>query len=301
MKHQPWQWMRSLLVLLITSYGLACLGLFVYQRHLIFHPTSTMARLPSAEGFKLPYEDVWITIPGSRDRLHAWWLPSPAPQETIATLPDEPVRVLRSPKVLVFLCGAGGNKSNYLARIEGLRQLGFAVFVADYRGYGKSEGSFPNEAQLYADSELIWNYLTQTRQIAPNQIVLYGESLGGAIAIHLATKHPNAKGLIVQSSFTSMASVAKRRPPLGLFLIHALLTERFDSLTKVRSLQTPVLFIHGKADALVPVEMSQQLYDATTSAKRLHLIPNAEHVRIYQPGDASYLKAIARFVVEMLN
>lgn len=291
--------MKLVAVMLIIGYGLACLFLLVRQRQMIFHPTPTFLHLPSDPQFKLPYQDVWIPVPASRDRLHGWWIPAPTPQEKIDVLPDEPVRVLQSPKTILFLCGAGGNKSYFLSRIEGLRQLGFSILVIDYRGYGQSEGAFPDETQLYEDSKLAYAYLTQTRKIRPNQMVIYGESLGGAIAINLAASHPETAGLIVQSSFTSMAAIAKQRPFLWLFPTDVLLTQRFNSLSKLKSLKLPILFLHGTADKTVPVAMSQQLYEAASQPKSLHLIPNADHVRIYRPGKDSYLKAIQQFVTPM--
>ncbi|MEA5448312.1 alpha/beta fold hydrolase [Leptolyngbya sp. CCNP1308] len=199
---------------------------------------------------------------------------------------------------MLYLCGVGRNMGdyNYLARVSAFRQLGFSVLVFDYRGYGLSAGDFPREAQVYQDSQVAWNYLQNVRQIPPEHIVIYGESLGGAIALDLAVKHPEAGGLIIQSSFTSMAEAIGHRKILRLFPIDRLLTERFDSLSKIQSLQVPVLFLHGSADSVVPPEMSQQLYEASSEPKQLFLISGADHVRIYQPGEQSYLKAIQRFI-----
>jgi uncharacterized protein len=262
--------------------------------------------LPSAAEFHLPYEDVWISftkcglcpIEHSQEKLHGWWIPNPAPSEKVAILPNEPSQILRSPKVMLYHCGVGRNMGdlNYLARVAAFRQLGFSVLVFDYRGYGLSQGDFPQESQVYADSQAAWNYLRQVRQISPQQIVIYGESLGGAIALDLAVKHPEAGGLVMQSSFTSMAETIKAKPLLSIFPIDLILTERFDSRSKIRSLKLPVLFLHGTADSTVPAGMSQQLYDAAPAPKQLFLISGAEHVKIYQPGNRSYLRALDRFI-----
>ncbi len=300
MRSQVWRWSRRGLIGLAIAYGLTCGWLWAFQRQLIFHPKSTLLHSPADPGFKLPYQEITIPVPHSADQLRGWWIPGPG-AEAIVTLPQEPAKVLKSPKTVLFFCGAGGNRSYFLARIEGLRQLGFAVMVVDYRGYGQSQGDFPSEAQLYEDSNLAWNYLTQVRQVPPRQIVLYGESLGGAIAIQLATQHPQIAGVIIQSSFTSMAAIAQHRPLLRLFPINWLLTQRFDSLSKVSQVRSPILFIHGTADRTVPVAMSQQLYQAASPPKQLHLIPGAEHVKIYRPGEDSYLKAIQQFVDQHLS
>lgn len=287
-----------MLGIIAFAYLSVCLFLLLRQRHLIYRPYPKLSLLPSASAFKLPYEDVWIPIPGSREKLHGWWIPATSPKEKFSIIPNEPVQILKTPKVMLYLCGVGRNMGdyNYLARVAAFRQLGFSVLVFDYRGYGLSEGSFPTESQVYQDSQAAWSYLRHVRKISPEQILIYGESLGGAIALDLAVKHPEVSGLIMQSSFTSMAEVVKHRAFAQIFPIDLMLTERFDSLSKVRSLQTPVLFLHGTADPVVPSEMSKQLYAAAPKPKQLFLISRAEHVRIYQPGDQSYLKAIQRFV-----
>ncbi len=208
------------------------------------------------------------------------------------------MRILKSPKVILYFCGAAGNKGyyNHVARLQGMRQLGFLVLVIDYRGFGSSQGHFPSESQLYQDSQIAWNYLVKVRSIPPEQIVIYGESLGGAIALDLAVKQPEASALIVQSSFTSMAEEVKHRDWLWMFPVDLLLTQKFDSISKIRSLRIPVLFIHGTADSVVPSYMSQQLYDAAFEPKQILLIPKAEHFRIYQPGSNSYLQAMQKFI-----
>ena len=185
---------------------------------------------------------------------------------------------------------------NYLARVSAFQQLGFSVLVFDYRGYGLSEGDFPHELQVYEDGQAAWQYLRDVRQIPPEQIFIYGESLGGAIALDLAINHPEAGGLIMQSSFTSMAEAISHKTLLQIFPINLLLSQRFDSLSKIQSLKVPVLFLHGKSDSVVPAEMSQRLYDAAAGPKQLFMISGADHVRIYQPGEQSYLKAIQKFV-----
>lgn len=283
---------------LLLAYISICLFLFFQQRQLIYRPDSQLSMLPNAPDFKLPYKDVWIPIAGSQEKLHGWWIPAPSEQERYTPLPNEPANVLVSPKVILYLCGVGRNMGdyNYLARVSAFRQLGFATLVFDYRGYGRSKGEFPSELQVYEDSQAAWNYLRKVYQIPPEQILIYGESLGGAIALDLAVRHPEARGLIMQSTFTSMLEAINHKTFLRIFPIKLLLTEKFDSLSKISSLQIPVLFLHGNKDSVVPVEMSQSLYNAASEPKQLFIIQGADHVRIYQPGEKSYLKAIQRFI-----
>ncbi|WP_017298596.1 alpha/beta hydrolase [Nodosilinea nodulosa] len=296
----PGQLSRYLLIF-VGVLGMAYISLLLLltfrQRHLIYRPRPDLSMLPSAADFGLPYEDVWIPIPKSTDTIHGWWIQSASPQEQYAILPQEPVQVLKSPRVMLYLCGVGRNMGdyNYLSRVAAFRQLGFSVLVFDYRGYGRSEGNFPNEAQLYADSQAAWNYLRDTRHIPAEQVIIYGESMGGAIALDLAIKHPEAGGLIMQSSFTSMLEVVKQKSFAKAIPLNLVLTERFDSIAKISSLKMPVLFLHGGSDSVVPSEMSKRLYAAAPEPKQLFLIPKADHVSIYQPGDASYFKAIQKF------
>jgi uncharacterized protein len=291
----------SLVGILLSGYLSACGYLFVKQRQVIYYPAKALYSNPAAPEYQIPYEDVQFAIDPHQptgQRLTGWWLPAPTPQEKLDLLPAEPQRILTQPKVLLYLCGVGPNigAPNYLTRVKALRQLGFSVLIFDYRGYGRSDGDFPQEQQIYADASAAWNYLTQTRKIAPQDIVIYGESMGGAVAIDLAQRQPQAYGLIVQSSFTAMADVIKRRGEwYSQFPIDILLTEKFDSVTKVKTLKVPVLFIHGTDDRIVPVDMSQTLYAQAPEPKMLWLVEAGAHVRIYHPQQ-SYLKAIQRFL-----
>ncbi|MEB3293577.1 MAG: alpha/beta hydrolase [Synechococcales bacterium] len=300
------QWQKRGLQAIATlaiAYLVTLLVLFLQQRQLIYRPQPTLATRPSDPEFQMPYEEVRIPVgsfAGSQapEHLQGWWIPAIAPPEQYVVLPDEPIQVLSSPRVILYHCGAGNNRGdrNYIARIAALRQLGFSVLIFDYRGYGNSEGSFPHEAQLYQDSQAAWSYLTQTRRIPAQQIVIYGESLGGAIALALAIQQPEAGGVILQSTFTSMTEVVQQKTWAAVIPVDWILTERFDSLRRIRSLQMPVLLLHGQADPIIPFAMSQQLYNAAPEPKALQLIPGGGHVAIYQPGAASYLKAIHRFV-----
>lgn len=267
------------------AYVATCLFLWGGQRYLMFHPNHHwFIGVPSSSPWNMPYQEV--SIPITSGHLKGWWIPA----DRRRVNPSTP------PRVVLFLGGASGNKSHYLDRVEGLHQVGVSLLLFDYRGYGQSQGDFPSETQLYEDSQAAWNYLVQQQQVPPQQIFLYGESLGGAIALDLAVKHPKAAGLIVQSSFTSMADMARWKGFVWVFPVDLLLTQKFDSITKVRSLQIPVLFIHGTTDAVVPIEMGQRLFAAAPFPKYLHIVPKAGHTRLYRPGEQSYLKAIQQFI-----
>lgn len=279
----------------LSSYVGISAFLYIFQRVLIYKPNSEIINLPSDPDYRLAYKDIWIPIVDSSEKIHSWWFPAPTGKDS-PSLPQEQTQVLKSsPKTILYLHGTGGNISHNLPRIEGLHQLGFSVLAIDYRGYGKSQGDFPSELQLYQDSQAAWNYLTQERNISPQQIIIYGESLGGAIALDLAIKNPNAGGLILQSTFTSMAEVANQSPWMKAIPVSLLINQKFDSVEKIKSLQVPVLLIHGLKDSGIPSSMSQRLYELAPNQKQLFLVPDAEHARIYNPK-YSYLQAMQSFV-----
>jgi uncharacterized protein len=295
---QSWKMLQVMLGLLAIGYASVCAYLFVQQRRAIYRPSPTYAFTPASAEFQIPHETVRFAVDDrSGEMLQGWWMPAPQADELLDLLPAEPRRVIVPPKVLLYLAGVGRNMGdhNYLTRLEALRQLGFAVLVFDYRGYGASDGDFPSEAAITQDAQAAWRYLTQVRRIPPEDIVLYGESLGGAVAIDLASKQPQAAALIVQSSFVSMSAIVERWHWAKYFPIDRLLTERYESRRKIKTIQMPVLLIHGMRDPVVPYDMSQALYAAAPSPKALWLVEQGGHVGIYDPQQ-SYLKAIAGFL-----
>ncbi|MGG6266801.1 alpha/beta hydrolase [Leptolyngbya sp. AN03gr2] len=272
------KWLLKGLKSALVIYVMVCFVLFLIQSRFIFFPTRTIYKTPIDLG--LPAQEVWVPVKnwlGQTERIHAWWLPG---------------RDAKLGTVLYFH-GNGGTLGG-VDQMERIHELGFSVMVISYRGYGKSEGGFPSESQVYEDAQAAWNYLINDRKIPPNQITIYGYSIGGAIAIDLASKQPDARALIVQSSFTSMRDMALLQKPFRLFPIELILTQRFNSIDKVKTLKMPVLYFHGDADEIVPPRMSQALYDATPTPKQLLFIRGANH------NDAEFtiehLEAIRKFV-----
>ena len=158
---------------------------------------------------------------------------------------------------------------------------------------------FPNETSVCEDAEAAWKYLTQVNGIAPERILIYGHSLGGAIAIQLASKHSDAGGLVAESTFTSIKDMARHKNylthilPLGLLLRH-----EFDSLKTVgKAKLPPVFFVHGTDDSKVPAKMCKDLYDATEGAKfkEILMVPDGEHAR-RKGGQQKYEENMGRFL-----
>ena len=320
-------------IVLTIAYSAACVFLFAAQGKFIFFPARAIETTP--KDFQLKYQDVVLPIPaktGAVETVHGWWIPAletppnvraevteavpgrpseppPSPpllrggaREAVPVplLGGVPVRPLQKGKlgrVVLYLHGNGSNVGGNVEHANRFHGLGLSVFLIDYRGYGKSQGDFPSESQVYEDAQLAWDYLVKQRGIHPSQIYIYGHSLGGAIAIDLAVRHPEAAGLIVEGSFTSaLAMVDFQAGIYRVFPIDLLLTQRFDSIAKIDRLQMPVLFIHGAADTTVPTQMSKKLFDAAPEPKQLYIVPDGGHNNTAQIGGAEYLRVVNQFL-----
>jgi hypothetical protein len=160
----------------------------------------------------------------------------------------------------------------------------------------KVKGIFPSESQAYADADAAWNYLKSTQKIKSEQIIIYGSSLGGAIAIELATKHPDAMGLIVESSFSSMGEMIGERPIPPIYPFDLILHQKFNSIAKVKNLTMPILFLHGTKDSVIPFRMSKQLYAIANGRKQIALIPEGGHADPIMLNHKFYWQSVDRFL-----
>ncbi|MBI3480436.1 MAG: alpha/beta hydrolase [Nitrosomonadales bacterium] len=264
--------------MLALLYVAACAYMWATQLDHVFEPSPVLQTTPERLGMK--FEELHIPVGSGSDRgeLHAWWVP--AEQENAPTL--------------LYLHGNYRNISNNLEHTQRLHQLGYNVLVSDYRGYGKSSGGRPNEVKVYEDAEGAWQYLLKARGVKPQQTFIYGHSLGGAIAVDLAVHHPEAAGLITESTFTSMVEMGKLE--YGYLPVDRLLDQRFDTLQKISRLKIPVLLIHGTWDKRVPPQMAQQLYAAAPQPKMLVLIEGGEHNNTGTIGWVEYRNAVRAFV-----
>jgi hypothetical protein len=265
----------------VSGYVTVCGLLWWQQQHLIFWPSHKLEHTPSL--YNLRYQDVWLPITasnGSIERIHGWWIPAAQ---------------AKAPVLLYFHHNAINIGAN-VSQAQKFQQLGCSVLLIDYRGFGLSEGSFPTESQLYEDAQAAWVYLTRDRQVPAKQIFIYGHSVGGAVAIDLATKHPEAGALIVQSSFTSLRDMTKRFGLFWVLPIDLILRQRFDSLQKIKSLRMPLLIIHGTADPQIPAAMGQALYDAAPDPKQILIIPKAGHDNNMSD---QYYQVVKQFIAAM--
>ena len=214
-----------------------------------------------------------MTVSGEQ-KVHAWYLPN-----------DD----ANAPVVLYFH-GAGWNLTGSVTRIDRWRKLGFSVLAIDYRGFGQSAAVAPTEASAYEDAEAAWAYLGK---LAPGRKrFIVGHSLGGAIAAELALRHPEASGLVLEATFTSVRDMAEQSA-WGFLPVALILTEKFDTLAKIGELKVPVLLTHGTRDTVVPVQMSRRLYEAAHAPKKLVVVEGAGHHNLSGAGFDAYRAAIA--------
>ncbi|MFJ4197092.1 alpha/beta hydrolase [Pseudomonas sp. NPDC089534] len=216
--------------------------------------------------------------------IHAWWWPAER---------------ANAPAIL-YLHGVRWNLTGQLFRIEQLRAAGYSVLAIDYRGFGKSLGDLPSESSVYEDARVAWERF-QLLQPDPNKRLIYGHSLGGAVAIDLAAElGRNAardhtplpvRGLVVESTFTSLADVTAAVAGTSL-PVRWVLSQKFDSIDKIADIHMPLLVVHGQADAFVPPRFSEQLFAAARQPKRLLLVPGGTHNNSMALGGQNYRKAI---------
>ena len=270
------------------AYIAVCLFYFWTQKKFIFKPQAEVVATPIDVG--IPYEEFWLPVSSAnnrREKIHGWWCPQEEEEEE------------EEAGVVLYLHGCKGNmaaqeESWNLDRVAKLYSLGFSVLTIDYRGYGRSEGRFPTEARVYEDVETTWRYLIREKQVPPEKIFVYGHSLGGAIAVHLCQQHPEAAGLVVESCPSSMIDAARQRW-YRIFPLDSIVHQKFDSISKIKNIKMPILFIHGGSDRCVPVKMSEKLFEATSAPKQLLLIPDAEHDNACQLGGDRILATLGEF------
>jgi pimeloyl-ACP methyl ester carboxylesterase len=215
-------------------------------------------------------------------RLHAWWCTPPESQHDNAT----------ASMVLLWFHGNAGNLSHRAGTMIDLAtHLPAQVMIVDYRGYGRSKGS-PDEEGIYQDARAAWRFLTVDNQVPAEQIVIFGKSLGGAAAVDLATEVEPA-GLIVQSSFSSIADMAAYHYPI---IPRFIIRTRMDSLAKIREIECRKLFVHSPDDEIVPYALGRKLYEAAPGPKQMYEVPGAGHNTTILIGGMAYLDAVAEFV-----
>jgi len=267
-----WRWPALALLAIAALAG--CVSLDTQQRKWIFQARTT----PDAiDGRSVGLTDVWIPLPADElttaPKLHALWIAGPTP--------DAPL--------LLYLHGARRNVDSSAFRIRQMQSLGFGVLAIDYRGFGRSSDALPSESSVAEDARAGWTWLAAHH--AGRDRYIFGHSLGGAIAVRLATEVDDAKGLIVEGTFTSIPAVVGTMK-WGWLPVAPLITQRFDAADRIAKVKVPVLVVHGDADALIRPELGRALYERAASPKRFVLVPGGTHYGTNGVGLGQYREAV---------
>lgn len=268
-------------ILVLAYIGLA-IALYLGQSNLVYMPSQELIDTPATIGLK--FDDVQLTTKDSVN-LDSWFVPAKDNDQI-------------GKGVILFCHGNGGNIGNRVSYLPIFKDLGLATFLFDYRGYGKSEGK-PSEEGTYSDVEAAWQYLTQEKQIPPQKIIIYGESLGGAIASYLAQKisqqdgKNSAGGLILASTFTSISDRAAELYP---FLpIRFLSRFSYNSIDRLSSIKIPVLIIHSTDDEIIPFHHGDRNFQAANQPKKLVKL-RGDHNGGFLDSLETYRKGLKEFI-----
>ncbi len=248
------------------------------QRRLIYFPFP--AQVPRAEAVLAGARDVTLrTVDGLA--LGAWVVEASKPDRGMAVLVAN---------------GNAGNRSLRAPLARALARAGLAVLLFDYRGYGGNPGR-PSEEGLYRDARAARDYLSGREDIDTQRLVYFGESLGAAVMVKLATEHPPA-GLVLRSPFTSLAAVGRLHYPW--LPVGWMLKDRYESLDAIKDLHVPILVIAGEDDGIIPASQSRALHEAAPGPKRLLLIEGADHNDPELFVGPELLAGLGRFLDEVM-
>jgi uncharacterized protein len=255
----------------ILSTVAGCSYLDQKQRELIFRPAKESWW--GSRGVNYSHEDRWIEVGANGEKVHAWWVPSA----------DE-----KAP-ALLYLHGARWDLTGSVTRIDRWKKLGFSVLAIDYRGFGKSSDVTPSEEFAYEDAEAAWALLATLAPGKPRYLV--GHSLGGAVAAEMARRHPDASGLVLEATFTSIKDLIGESGwsmlPVGLIL-----TQQFDTLGKMGDIRVPIMITHGTSDAIVPFSMGEKLFAAAKGPKRFVKVDGGSHHNLSAAAFDEYRKTL---------
>ncbi|HQH53248.1 MAG TPA: alpha/beta hydrolase [Candidatus Hydrogenedentes bacterium] len=240
------------------------------QRAMVFPATRGMLWAPAEAGWD--YQDVALPVDGQT--THGWYIPVDQPRG-----------------VILYSHGNGGNISGRMGGIAIWRDLGFDVLIYDYGGYGNSTGK-PSERRCYKDIRAFWQWLTEERGVAPERVVLFGRSLGGAVAADLASEvTPGA--VILESTFTSAVTMGKEAFPF--FPVNLLLRHRFETEDKIGRVTAPLLIVHSPDDDIVPYHHGKALFEMAPEPKTFLEIAG-NHNDGYSETGQRYIDGLSNFL-----
>lgn len=271
-----WTQSAGLLVFFILAYAAL---LVLFENKIIFHPSPYPEGYWNPTSLGVPAQDIYFA---SEDgvKLHTWFIPSP---NAVATL--------------LWFHGNAGNLSHRLDNIQRLKRLNLNIFIFDYRGYGRSEGT-PDEEGIYKDSRAAYKQVLAMDGVSVDSLFLFGRSLGGICAVETAMNHP-ARGLILESVFTNSADMSRTVFPL--IPLGWAVRSKLDAVGKVPYLKLAKLFLHGTRDEIVPYDLGRKLFEKAGNPKTFYAIEGAGHNDTYILGGVGYFDVLNRFITETLK
>lgn len=242
--------LQGIALTVIGLYVVVSLVLYLMQTRLIFYP----GHLSKDFRYSGDASEVFLTT-ADGERINGLFFPAPG---------DD---------VVLFFHGNAGDLSGWQYVAEDFTDYGYSVFIIDYRGYGKSGGKI-SEQGLYRDADAAWEYVVKQKGCAPENVIVYGRSIGSGVAVDLASR-VTAKGLVLEAPFSTLPDLANEKLPFffpGIYLKY-----RFDNLSKIKRVSCPVVFLHGNRDELIPERHTRRLYEACTSKKEMIIFSGGSH------------------------
>ncbi len=269
---------RPVMVRLAVYMPLFCVLFFGWVRLLEWKMTHHPVRYDGSADWMLPNqtEEVWF-ITTDKVKLHGWFLQA---------------RQQPAKGTVLYAHGNGGNITYFQGVAADLANRGMDVLLYDYRGYGRSEGTAPSEAELYADADAAYDFLITTRGVNPEKLAIYGLSLGTTAAIDLAARK-TCGALVLEAPLSSASDMASAAIPLIPRGLHWILKNRFASERKIANVKCPVFVAHGEADQIIPVAQGKKVFAAAPEPKKLLLIPRGTH---WLPSVKGYMDSVAEFI-----
>jgi fermentation-respiration switch protein FrsA (DUF1100 family) len=266
----------TVVVTTVIAYAGICAYMYLFQDRFLFKPTREIEATPALVG--LDYEDVTLTA-ADGVQLHGWFVPSERPRA-----------------VALYFHGNRGNISQRLESLKIFHRLRLSAFILDYHGYGRSGGR-PSEQATYVDAQAAWDYLLKERHIAPANIIVFGRSLGAAVASWLIVRQRPAAA-VIESTFTSLPDVAAETYPL--LPVRWLTRFRYNTLENLRQAQCPVLIAHSREDAVISFQHGKRLYEAAAGRKDFLEMMGDHNDGFITAGD-DYLHALDGFLDRILG
>jgi uncharacterized protein len=262
-----WDFILNLILMPLLFWG--CL----MEEKFIFYPSSRIDATPREVG--LLFEDIFFST-SDGVRLNGWFVSHPSSKAT--------------------LLWSHGNAGNIGHRVENIKLLhekvGISIFIFDYRGYGRSEGSASEEG-TYRDAEAALQYLRSRKDVDPRKIVFFGRSLGAAVAAELATRE-DGMALILETPFASIREMARTTFPL--LPVGPFLRTRYDVVEKIKKIKVPLLVLHGDRDEVVPFSQGRKVFEEAPGPKEFYTIHGAHHNDTYITGGDPYFAALKNFI-----